>query len=127
MTKLSKYKKYFSIKRLSQKVSTSLDHFGQKGLYSVLLLLYAFKHKDTPFWAKNVVVGVLGYFISPFDVISDFTPIFGYTDDMSLVAFGLVAIASYVNEEVRFKARREFVKWYPQYDDNLLNTVDEKL
>ena len=127
MKQLQKYKKYFSYERFANKVAGCVDTFGQKGLYTVLLLFYALKHKDTPLWAKNVVIGVLGYVISPFDAISDFTPFIGYTDDMSLAAFGLVAIASYINDEVRYNARREFVKWFPKYDEATVDAIDEKL
>ena len=38
---------------------------GTRLLYSALLLFYAFKRKDLPAWAKSIVIGALGYLLSP--------------------------------------------------------------
>ena len=66
-----------------------------------LLLYYAYRRRDTPLWAKNIVLGTLGYFLSPIDIIPDLTPLLGYTDDAGVLAFGLVIISSYVASSVK--------------------------
>lgn len=124
------YKKYmpnFSEGKLWKKISLHASRLGQQTLYSALLLYYAFKRKETPLWAKNIVIGVLGYLISPFDFIPDLTPIIGFTDDASVLAFGLVTIACYVNDGVRAEARKKLSTWFTNINDSSLSEVDAKL
>lgn len=91
------------------------------------MLFYAYKRKDTPVWAKNIVLGVLGYFLSPIDWMPDLTPIIGFTDDIGVLSFGLVTIAAYVNEEVRKQAREKLKLWFGEYDPTPLTEVDQQL
>lgn len=72
-----------------------------KGLYIILLLFYAYRSGEVPSWAKKIIIGSLAYFVSPIDSIPDLTPILGMTDDLGILAFGLVTISCYVNDEVR--------------------------
>ena len=108
-----------------------IQHFakqaGLKVVYSVLLLFYAYRRTDTPLWAKRIIIGVLGYFISPIDMLPDLTPIIGYTDDLGVLSFGLVTIAAYVNDEVRIKARQKLRGWFGEFDVEELKEVDRQL
>lgn len=124
------YKKYisrFSENKLWKKIGHYAKQAGLKTVYSALLLFYAYKRKDTPVWAKNIVLGTLGYFLSPIDWLPDLTPIIGFTDDIGVLSFGLVAIAAYINEDVRNQARERLKKWFGDYDQQPLQEVDEKL
>lgn len=87
-----------------------LQKGGMRLLYSALLLYYAFKRSDIPAWAKSIIIGVIGYLISPIDSIPDLTPIIGYTDDLGLLSYALVMIAGYVNNDVRDKAKERLSK-----------------
>ncbi|PEO50494.1 hypothetical protein CN563_02685 [Bacillus sp. AFS026049] len=42
---------------------------GVKVVYVALLLFYTLQKPTTPVWAKTVIVGALGYFILPIDLI----------------------------------------------------------
>ena len=90
-------------------------------------MFYAFRRKETPGWAKNVILGAIGYFLSPFDGIPDLTPFLGYTDDLGVLSFGLVLIAGYINDEVRGQAKECLKKWFGEIDEEELKTVDEQL
>lgn len=121
------YMPHFSESGLWKKISLHGTKLGQQTMYSILLLYYAFKRKETPLWAKNIVIGVLGYLISPIDFIPDLTPIIGYTDDVSILGFGLVTIACYVDDGVRTAARKKLATWFSSIDDSSLSEVDAKL
>src|SRR5690606_8862765 len=112
-----KYMRSFSEKTFWKRLQRLVKSVGQRTVYTVLLLYYAFTRKETPHWAKNIIIGVLGYLLMPFDAVPDLTPIIGYTDDMSVLAFGLVTIACYVNDEVRAKARGQLEKLCGKVDD----------
>ena len=122
-----KYITKFSENSLWQLLKKKAKQFGEKTIYSILLLFYAYKRKDTPYWAKNIILGTLGYFLAPIDAIPDLTPVLGYTDDIGVLSFGLVTIACYVDEQVRGNARDRLTKWFGSYDENILETVDEQL
>lgn len=55
-------------------------------------LYLAFLHKDTPWYAKAVVLFAVVYAISPIDLIPDVIPILGYLDDLLILPI-LIALA----------------------------------
>lgn len=113
-----------TLKKWLHKYTKSLS---QKFVYSVLLLVYAYKRSDTPSWAKNIIIGALGYVLAPIDTIPDLTPFLGFTDDLGVLTFGLVSIACYVNDEVRVKARKQLSAFFNEIDEESLAGVDEVL
>ena len=124
---LKKYTGHFSQTSLLDKVRSYFKEAGLKVIYSALHLYYAFKRKDTPLWAKNIIFGVLRYFIAPIDALPDLTPIIGYTDDLGVLSFGLVTIACYINTDVRNNAKGKLKDWFGEYDDTDLAEIDAQL
>lgn len=100
---------------------------GHQTVYSALLMYHAYKRKETPFWARNIIIGALGYLLMPFDSVPDLTPILGYTDDMGVLSFGLVTIASYINDDIRIKARKGLFKLFNGIDLEAVQEVDARL
>lgn len=124
---MKKYRADFSENRFWKKIKRYAQQAGLKTVYTALLLFYAYRRKDTPLWAKNIVLGTLGYFIAPIDFIPDLSPIIGYTDDVGIMMFGLASIAAYVNTEVREQAREQLGRWFEDYDGKGLEEVDARL
>jgi len=124
---IEEYKGRFSEIKLWSKLKKFARQAGVKTVYTVLLLFYAYKRKDTPGWAKKLIIGVLGYFLAPIDAIPDLTPFIGLTDDFSLLSVGLVTIAGYVNKEVREQAREKLKAVFGEYDPNELVEIDKRL
>ncbi len=122
-----KYIKFFSKNDFWKRMQSIAKGVGQKSVYTILLLYYSFTRKETPHWAKNIIVGVLGYLLMPFDAIPDLTPIIGYTDDIGVLTFGLVTIACYVNQDVRVKARERLEKWFGEVDEEQIEEVHRQL
>lgn len=48
-------------------------------------LWFAGKHPATPWYAKALGLFVVGYALSPIDLIPDFIPVLGYVDDVLLL------------------------------------------
>jgi uncharacterized membrane protein YkvA (DUF1232 family) len=48
-----------------------------------------FRHPSTPLAPKLVAIAVLGYALSPIDLIPDFIPVLGWLDDLVLVPLGI--------------------------------------
>jgi uncharacterized membrane protein YkvA (DUF1232 family) len=62
------------------------------------------RHPDTPRAAKIVAVLVLGYALSPIDLIPDFIPLLGQLDDLILIPLG-VALAARLTPKPLWEAR----------------------
>jgi len=122
-----KYADRFSEFGFWKTLSLYARKIGLKAVYSALLLFYAYRQPDTPAWAKNIILGTLGYLLAPFDAIPDLSPIIGYTDDIGVLSFGLVTVAGYVNEKVREQARERVKKWFGDGEHKELEEVDKVL
>ncbi|MEO1263717.1 MAG: YkvA family protein [Bacteroidota bacterium] len=122
-----KYADFFSENKLLIKIKNYFKEAGTKVIYSALLLYYAFSRKETPVWAKNIILGVLGYFIAPIDALPDLTPIIGYTDDLGVLSFGVVTLACYINKDVRSKAKEKLKEWFGNYDEEELAEIDAQI
>lgn len=122
---LLKYRKYFSENRFWQKLSKISRGVGIKVVYSALLLYYAYRRRETPIWARSIILGALGYLLTPIDLIPDLTPIIGYTDDMSILALGMGGIAAFINEDVRVKARTKLYLWFKPSEVEQLEDPEE--
>ena len=83
-----KHDDHYSDNSFKKKVHNLPSSAGSKVLRQALTLYVLLKDKDVPNWVKISIIGVLGYFIFPFDLIPDFLP-GGYLDDLALMA-GLV-------------------------------------
>jgi uncharacterized membrane protein YkvA (DUF1232 family) len=122
-----KFAKAFSENAFWRKTAKYARQAGIQTVYAALLMFYAYKRRETPVWAKNIAIGALGYLISPIDFLPDLTPIIGYTDDIGVLSFGLVAIAGYVNNEVKDKAKEKLRAWFGNFNNADLAPVDERL
>jgi uncharacterized membrane protein YkvA (DUF1232 family) len=74
---------------------------GREVVEKVLWLWFASRRPDLPVWARTAVYGALAYFVLPADAIPDLLPGLGYTDDIGVLSYALVTIASYVDADVR--------------------------
>lgn len=105
-------------------LKSRITKLGASVIYSALLLFYAFRHSDTPTWAKHIITGSLAYLVSPIDNIPDLTPFLGYTDDLSVMSFALVGIACYINDEIREKAKKQLSTWLPGDHSQEVSKID---
>lgn len=60
-------------------------------------LLSAFENPETPAHLKVLIGGAIGYIILPIDLIPDFTPVLGYSDDLASAAGVVATIIAYSN------------------------------
>ena len=83
----------------------------------VYALYLAFRDPRVPWYAKAVAACVVGYALSPIDLIPDFIPVLGYLDDLVLIPLGIALalrmIPPAVMDECRVRARSELVDGKP--------------
>jgi uncharacterized membrane protein YkvA (DUF1232 family) len=85
---------------------------GHKTLFSSLVLFNCLKDRDTPAWARGVIVGALGYLILPTDLIPDMLPGVGYGDDWSTIVVALGTVAAYIKETHKLRAKEQLDKLF---------------
>ncbi len=77
-------------------------------------LFYAYRDTRTPLLAKVIAGVVVGYALSPIDLIPDFIPILGYLDDIVLLPIGIYLAMKIIHEhiliEARVRAENEFLR-----------------
>ena len=84
-----------------------------KGLKSEIYALYlAYKDPRTPWYAKAFAAMILGYALSPIDLIPDFIPVLGYLDDLVIVPAGITLLIRMIPKEV-LEECRERARTYP--------------
>ena len=70
-------------------------------------LYLAWRHPRVPWYAKVLALLVVGYALSPIDLIPDFIPVLGYLDDLVLIPLGIMLVVRLIPEEVLVECRRQ--------------------
>jgi uncharacterized membrane protein YkvA (DUF1232 family) len=68
---------------------------------------------DTPYPAKLTVLAALTYLLVPLDLIPDFLPVAGFSDDLVAITALLGICGRHRSEAVRQRARRRLDAWLP--------------
>lgn len=81
-------------------------------------LYLAYKDPRIPWYTKVFIAIIVGYALSPIDLIPDFIPVLGYLDDLIIIPAGislsLKMIPKEVLEECREKAKHELRNGKPK-------------
>ena len=99
---MDKYAKNYSDEGLLSKIKGAIKKVGAGLIYKALQLFYVTQNPNCPMKIKAGIFAALGYFISPIDMIPDFAPIVGYTDDAAAIAIALTLAHIYIDDEVNW-------------------------
>ena len=82
-----------------------------------LALYLAARHPETPWYAKALAVLIVGYALSPIDLIPDFIPVLGYLDDVILLPAAIFVcirlVPAHVLDGCRAEAAARFAEGKP--------------
>jgi len=73
----------------------------------VMALYLAYRRPDVPWYAKLFAVLVVGYALSPIDLIPDFIPVLGYLDDLVLIPLGVSLAVKMIPRSVMEECRAQ--------------------
>ena len=107
-----KYKDTFSASGFVEKISRIAKRAGVKLVYTALLLYYTLESDKVSIKDKAIIIGALGYLISPLDVVPDAIPIAGLSDDLAVLIYVLHKVWGDVSEEVKAKAKAKLNTWF---------------
>ncbi len=115
---MTPYQGFYSENQLWEKIKKVAAWAGQKVIYAVLLLYYVLKSHATSKGDRAKILGALGYFILPIDIIPDWIPVAGYTDDLAALTWAIYAVAKNVTPEIKEMAKDKLREWFGQdYDE----------
>ena len=117
-----KYSGKFSANDFVEKISRIAKRAGAKLVYAALLLYYTLQSDKVSTADKAIIIGALGYLISPLDVIPDAIPIAGLTDDLAVVIYVLKKVWDSVDETIQQKAKAKLSKWF---DEDEIKDIDK--
>ena len=118
------YKDRFTKNGFVEKISRIARRAGSKLVYGALLLYYTLESDKISLKDKAIIIGALGYLISPLDVIPDAIPIAGLGDDLAVLIYVLNKVWGNVNEDVKAKSREKLLQWF---DEEEIGDVDSNL
>ena len=108
------YTNKFSQSDFVEKISRIAKRAGAKLVYAALILYYTLQSDKVSTANKALIIGALGYMISPFDGIPDAIPIVGLTDDLAVLLYVLKKVWGDVAPEIQEKAKQRLSKWFDE-------------
>lgn len=117
-----KYANKFSANDFIDKVSRIAKRAGAKLVYAAFILYYTLQSDKVSKADKAMIIGALGYMISPLDVMPDAIPIVGLTDDLAVLIFVLRKVWVNVEPEIKEKAKERLSSWF---DEDEMKEIDE--
>lgn len=108
------YANKFSQSDFVEKISRIAKRAGAKLVYAALILYYTLQSDKVSTVNKALIIGALGYMISPLDGIPDAIPIVGLTDDLAVLLYVLKKVWGDVAPEIQEKAKQRLSKWFDE-------------
>ncbi len=112
----------FTANDFVEKISRIAKRAGAKLVYAALILYYTLQSDKVSTKDKAMIIGALGYMISPLDAVPDAIPIIGLTDDLAVLIFVLKKVWTDVEPEIKAKAKAKLEKWF---DDDEISEIDD--
>ena len=110
----------FSKRDFAEKISRIAKRAGAKLVYAALILYYTLQSDKVSKKDKAIIIGALGYMISPLDAIPDAIPIAGLTDDLAVLLYVLKKVWTDIDPEIQEKAKKRLSRWF---DDDEIDEI----
>jgi len=115
------YANKFSQTDFADKIARIAKRAGSKLVYAALILYYTLQSDKISKTNKAMIIGALGYMISPLDVVPDAIPIAGLTDDLAVLLFVLKKVWTDIDPDIQTKAKERLSKWFDEDEINEIN------
>lgn len=116
------YANKFSQTDFVEKIARVAKRAGAKLVYAALILYYTLQSDKISTKDKAVIIGALGYLISPLDVVPDAIPIVGLGDDLAVLLYVLKTVWTDIDPDIKQKARTKLEQWF---DEEEISEIDD--
>ncbi len=103
---LEKHSEHYSDEKFLKKAKNGGKGLGFKALSAATTLYAALKSDQMPRSNKLIILGALGYFIFPFDVVADILPLVGLSDDAFIIIAALTKVYSSITDEMKEEGKQ---------------------
>ena len=117
------YANKFSQSEFVEKIARIAKGAGAKLVYAALILYYTLQSDKVSATNKAMIIGALGYLISPLDVVPDAIPIAGLADDLGVLVFVLKKVWTDIDPDIQVKARQRLSKWFDEDEIEEINDL----
>ncbi len=117
------YSNKFSKRDFVEKIARIAKGAGAKLVYAALILYYTLQSDKVSATNKAMIIGALGYLISPLDVVPDAIPIAGLADDLGVLVFVLKKVWTDIDPDIQVKARERLSKWFDEDEIEEINDL----
>lgn len=111
---LSKYKEKFTKNEFIEKIQRIAKRAGAKLVYAALILYYSVESDKVSINDKAIIIGALGYLITPLDLVPDAIPLAGLGDDLTVLIYVLQKIWGNIDDDVKQKAKDKLSQWFDE-------------
>ena len=101
------YERHYNEDGFWKKLRRVATQVGAKVIFPALQLYYLMQSKDVPIKAKTLIIGALGYLILPADLVPDFIPALGFTDDLTALMLALRTLNKHLTPEINARAKAQ--------------------
>lgn len=120
---IENYQDNYSESKLQRKLTSVARWAGAKVVYAVLLLYYVLRNPNVSMADKSKIYGALGYFILPTDLILDFIPLAGYSDDMAAIMWAIHTVRRNITPEIKSQAKEKLGEWFDSYNEKKIDKI----
>ena len=119
------YANKFSQSDFVEKISRVAKRAGAKLVYAALILFYTLQSDKISLKDKALIIGALGYLISPLDVVPDAIPIAGLSDDLAVLIYVLKTVWTDIDPEIQQRAKDKLSDWFDEDEIGEINHLFE--
>lgn len=116
------YANKFSQSEFVEKISRVAKRAGAKLVYAALILFYTLQSDKISTKDKAIIIGALGYLISPLDVVPDAIPIVGLGDDLAVLLYVLKMVWTDIDPSIQEQAKAKLSQWF---DDDEIQEIND--
>lgn len=104
---LRKYLKYYNNSTFHKKLAKISGKVGNQMFLYLVVLHDLIKDKNIPKKNRLIFVAALGYFILPTDLVADFLPVLGFTDDLAFITYAITTASAYITPGLWERAKEK--------------------
>ena len=107
---IEKHVDHYSDEKFTKKAKNGGKGLGFKALSAATTLYAALKSDQMSRSNKLIILGALGYFIFPFDIVADILPLVGLSDDAFIIIAALTKVYSSITDEMKAEGEQMAAK-----------------
>lgn len=103
------------LKEIKNSLELKIEKFSKDIREDIYTAYLVYKDPRTPLLPKILIILIIGYFLSPIDLIPDFIPFFGYLDDLIIIPLGLILVKKMIDMDIWRDCKKQAIKNLPKF------------